>query len=315
MSATVKQRRSGGRPATLAVIRAFDALCDLGPLTRGHLGDALEASPSTITAAVRELEARGYVAEIGAAQSTGGRKPRVLDLAVSLGSVLAADLGAINVRIAAADVRGRILERCDFPTPQSSDSNVFRRRVLQALSRVARSAPKPVHALTLGVAGIVDEYTREVSFATLPGWPSGDPARWLRRLGVPVLIENEANLAAMGEYAHGADHFADSLLFVAIGAGIGAGLMIRGELYRGATGAAGEIGFLRRDLSSPPGQLEREAAAAAAVRLYRAAGGEPALATAEEVFASAGMGEPAARAAVATIVDELALGLANAIAL
>lgn len=299
-----------GSPAT---IRAFDVVSREGPVTRAALRAALGASPSTISGAVRELQLRGFVTESGSDVSTGGRKPRFLDLTPSLGSVLAADVGAINIRVAAADVRGRILERRTLPTPAEPDRARFRRHLLTALAEVAAEAPKPVLAVAVAVAGIVDEATREVSLATVPGWPPGDPALWLAELGAPVFVENEANLGALGDYARAGARGPGAVLFVAIGAGIGAGLIIGGELYRGATGSAGEIGFLRRSLDSPPYELEHEAAAGAVVRLYRDRGGDSSCETAEDVFACATAGDPAAEAAVAAVVDELAVGIANAI--
>src|SRR5207248_1888384 len=95
----------------------------------------------------------------------------------------------------------------------------------------------------------------------------------LARFGAPVLVENEANLGAVGECMHGSARGAGDVLFVAIGAGVGAGIVIDGRLYRGATGAAGEVGFLRRSGSAPPHQLELEAAGPAIVRRYHDAGG------------------------------------------
>jgi len=103
------------------------------------------------------------------------------------------------------------------------------------------------------------------------------------------------------------------VLFVALGAGVGAGVVIGGRLYRGATGAAGEIGFLRRSLSPQPRELEQEAAGPAIVRHYRAAGGSDGALTAEMVFERAEAGDAAARATVAAAIDELAIGIANAI--
>lgn len=301
---------SAGSPAA---IRAFDIVSRQGPLTRAALRAALGASPSTISGAVRDLQLRGFVTESGADVSTGGRKPRFLDLPPSLGSVLAADVGAINIRVAVADVRGRILERRTLPTPADPDRARFRRHLLMALAEVAADAPKPVLAVAVAVAGTVDEATHEVSVETVPGWPPGDPAVWLAELGAPVFIENEANLAALGDYSRAGARGPGAVLFVAIGAGIGAGLIIGGELYRGATGSAGKIGFLRRSLDSPPYELEQEAAAGAVVRLYRDQGGDSSRETAEDVFARAAAGDPAAEAAVAAVADELAVGIANAI--
>jgi predicted NBD/HSP70 family sugar kinase len=296
-----------------AAVRVFDALCTGGPATRVGLVEALGASASTITAAVQELRLDGFVVETGTAASTGGRRATIIELARSLGCVLAVDVGAINVRVAAADVAGRIYERTTFPTSPTTDSKRFRRVLLTALDNLAHTRPGPVLAITLAVPAIVEPETRQVSLATVPGWPAGDPGRWLERFEAPVLVENEANLGALGECAQGIARGARDVLFVALGAGVGAGVVIGGRLYRGATGAAGEIGFLRRSLSSQPRELEQEAAGPAIVRHYRAAGGNAVAPTAEMVFERAETGDAAARAAVAAAIEELAIGIANAI--
>ena len=217
-----------------------------------------------------------------------------------------------NVRIAAANVAGRIFEQRTFPTSSTPDAKRFRHVLVAALDELSRDAHGPVLAITLAVPAIVEPATRQVSLATVAGWPKGDPARWLARFGAPVLVENEANLGAVGECMHGSARGAGDVLFVAIGAGVGAGIVIDGRLYRGATGAAGEVGFLRRSGSAPPHQLELEAAGPAIVRRYHDAGGGDAQ-TAEIVFERAGLGDAPARAAVAAAIDELAVGIANAI--
>jgi predicted NBD/HSP70 family sugar kinase len=104
------------------------------------------------------------------------------------------------------------------------------------------------------------------------------------------------------------------VLFVAIGAGIGAGLILDGRLYRGHTGAAGEIGYMRSSITQPL-ELERKAAADALVERYRSHGGEASAGSPEAVFDRLAVGDPAAVAAVREVIDEQALALANAIAL
>src|SRR3954463_14068455 len=98
-----------GRDAARASARAFEMVCRAGPLSRAKLRRNLGISLSTVTAAAQELIERGLVVEAGHASSTGGRPPVLLDVAPTLGGVLAVDIGGINVRVAAADCRGTIL--------------------------------------------------------------------------------------------------------------------------------------------------------------------------------------------------------------
>lgn len=294
-----------------ALVRAFDALCEGGPLTRAGFVQALGTSGSTITTAVHQLRILGFVTETGTAASTGGRPPTLIGLSASLGCVIAVDVGAINVRVAAADVAGTILERRTFTTSSATTSRRFRDALVTALDEVAQAAPGPVLAITIAVPAVVHPETRKVSLATVPAWPPGDPARWLERFEAPVLVENEANLAAVGEAVRGSARGASNVLFVAVGAGVGAGILVGGNLYRGSSGAAGEIGLLRLSTKESPPSLEDAAGATATVRRYAERG---AAATAESVFGRAKRGDAAARTSVDAMIDNLAVGIANAVA-
>src|SRR5262249_46563857 len=153
----------------------------------------------------------------------------------------------------------------------------------------------PVRAVAVAVPGAVDPVTRAIAnIENVPDWRSDVLHQVLAGFDAPVLIENEANLAAFGEHRLGGAQGAASVLFVALGAGIGAGLMLDGNLFRGATGAAGEIGYLRARLGDGPATLEEQAGAQGVVRRYRAHGGDGDARSAEAVFGRAQAGDPAA---------------------
>jgi predicted NBD/HSP70 family sugar kinase len=312
--ATPVKLRGRGTDRRVALVRTFEAICQNGPLPRGALRSSLGASPSTITAAVQDLRSRGLVAESGIGASTGGRRPRILDLAPDIGVVLVVDIGAINLRVGVANLRGSILASKTIPTPTSSDPEHLRTALVSGLAAMRDEMPGRVHAIGVAVAAVVNPDSDEISLATnIPGWRDVDLHDWLEDFGAPVLVDNEANLAAVGEYAQIEEERPMTVLFLAIGAGIGAGLILNGELFRGATGAAGEIGYLRVPSGDGTVELEREAGAAAVVRRYRDHGGDAPRPTAESVFALAAAGDRAAAAAVGEVVDRLALGIANAI--
>lgn len=296
---------------------AFEVLCRGGAhaLSRSELRRALGGSPSAITAAVQELRTRNLVVEVGVGTSTGGRRPKILDLAPDLGGVLGIDIGGINMRVAAADLRGHTLARWTVPTPRSPEQATLRGHILSALGDAAARLSGPVHAIAAAVAGAVDPETGKVSLApNIPAWDDIDLAAWLAPFEARVLVENEANLAAIGEFRGGGARDARDVLFVAIGAGIGAGLILDGRLYRGHTGAAGEIGYMRSSIAEPL-ELERKAAAGALVERYRRHAGEASVRSPEAVFDRLAAEDPAAVAAVSEVIDDLALALANAIAL
>ena len=291
---------------------ALETIFREGPLSRADLRRQLGTSLSTVTGAVQDLVESGLVVESGHAVSTGGRPPRLLDIAPTIGGVLAADIGGHNVRVASADLRGAVLAQRTY-TVSAGKANTLRSLIVRALEHARTSLPGPVRATGVSVAGIVDPHTNRISRVdNIPGWPADDDLAWLDRFDAPLHVDNEANLAALGEHEAGIGAGTHDMLFIAIGAGIGAGLILNGTLYRGATGAAGELGLTRRGDPSETVELERVAAADALVRAYRSRSSS-AVATADEVFARAGAGDREAAAAIERLVQELAIGIANAI--
>jgi predicted NBD/HSP70 family sugar kinase len=302
---------SPGQDRRRALVRTFETICTHGPLPRGDLSWTLGASPSTITASVKNLRRRGLVVESGAGKSAGGRPPMILDLAPDIGGVLAADIGGINTRVASADLRGRIVARSTIPT--LTTRKALRNSLIEALKAAAAETGGPIRAIVLSVAGVVDAAGKVSLSTNIPGWPPGHPADWLDGFDCPVYLENNANLAALGEHAVGAVKGVDSVLFLSLGAGIGAGLLLNGELFRGVNGAAGEVGLLRTTADPAGPTLEHDAGADGIVRRYLDAGGDGKVTSAQAVFTRATAEEPAALTAIDDTIDRLAVGLANAI--
>jgi predicted NBD/HSP70 family sugar kinase len=294
-----------------ATARAFELVCRHGPLSRSALRSALGVGLSTVTAAVQELVEYGYVVEAGQAASTGGRRPQLLDVAPGLGGVLAVDIGGSNLRFGAADLRGALSYTETCSTSEAVSSRSLREVVLGRLDVARKELAGPVRAVGVAIAGIVDPDSRRVSRVDhVPGWVDGDDLDWLEPLCSRILVDNEANLGALGERRAVGDDASDHMLFVALGAGVGGGLILGGSLYRGATGAAGEIGMLRR--GHEPDELERVASTNALVAAYRQRTGGSEL-TSEQVVARAAAGEPAAQEALTVALEELAVGIANAV--
>src|SRR5712692_2157697 len=302
------------RDGRRSLVRTFEAICRGGPLARSALRAALGASPSTITLSVQTLRERGLIVETETGGPTGGRRARIIDLAPTLGGVLAIDIGGINLRVAAANLRAQIVAKTVVRTPASPHPEQLEQALSAALRQIRGSLIGPVRAIAVAFAGVVDPVTGVIyGVENVPGWRTRELQRLLASFEAPVLIENEANLAAFGEQRTGGAQDAQSALFIALGAGIGAGLIMNGELFRGFSGAAGEIGYLRTALNQPSATLEQEAGAEAIVRKYREHGGTDAVASAEAVFSRAKSGDAAAVDAVSEVVDHLTLGIANTI--
>lgn len=303
--------QSGGGDGVRATARAFELVCRHGPLSRSALRSALGVGLSTVTAAVQELVEYGYIVEAGQAASTGGRRPQLLDVAPGLGGVLGVDIGGSNLRFGAADLRGALSYTETLSTPEALSRRSLRDVVSDRLQVASLQLAGPARAIALSVAGIVEPGSRRVTRVDhVPGWLDGDDLSWLEPLSSRILVDNEANLGALGEQRALGAEASGHVLFVALGAGVGGGLILGGSLYRGATGAAGEIGMLRR--GHEPDELERVASTRALVAAYRQQAATPEI-TAEQVVERAAAGEPAAQAALSAALEELAVGIANAV--
>ncbi|WP_019928309.1 ROK family glucokinase [Nocardia sp. BMG111209] len=152
------------------------------------------------------------------------------------------DVGGTNIRAAVIDGAGEVRDTVQAPTPHSE------RALEDGLARAVRElrARHAIGAVGLAVAGFVDETRTSVRFAPHLPWENTPVARRLsERLGLPVILEHDANAAMWAEYRFGAAAGARNGVLVAIGTGIGAALLVGGELYRGSYGVAPELGHLQ----------------------------------------------------------------------
>jgi glucokinase-like ROK family protein len=295
-----------------ARILAF--LRDVGPLSRVQLAERLNVSRTTIAAEVTRLADLGLAREVGHAASSGGRRSTMVDLADDLRFV-GISIGATGLAVAVTDGRLAVLAHDSCPCDIRSGPDKVLATALE-LVRTLLDARGDGHLMGagVGVPGPVD-FDRGVSVSPpiMPGW-DGYPVRDTvsRELGCPVLLDNDANVMALGEQHSGVARTADDFLFVKIGTGIGCGIVVDGELYRGVDGCAGDIGHIRVDETGPvcacgnTGCLEAFAGGAALARDASAAaraGRSPALAalleekgelTAADVGLALSQGDPTA---------------------
>lgn len=241
-------------------LRVIHALRDEGLISRAEIARRTGLSRSTVSSLVSELQADGLVverAESGAAHGDqGGRPPILLSFDASAGVAVGIDFDHHHVRVAVSDLSSRILAEREL----SLDTDHLAHEGLDAAAELVEQVlaeagveasrvigagmclPGPIHRPT-GVVG---------STAILPGWvgvASADEMR--RRLELPILVDNDANLAALAEAAFGSGRDAKDLIYLMISSGIGAGLVLNGRLYRGAEGLAGELGHVLVDADGP----------------------------------------------------------------
>ena len=294
-----------------------------GPITRPEIAAATNLSKPTVSAAVSRLEQGGLVRAAGTRAGQRGRKPISYVVSSRAGFVVGADIGGSNVRVAAADLFGEAI--CDLKRPTAKDgSRAVGVQILDMVTEVidqASAVHGPPLALGISSPGIVDQASGRVTSLAYNVVPEGgfDPLEVIReRFDLPVLVENNVNLAAVGEKWFGLARGVSTMVFIAIGAGIGMGIIIEDEVVRGAHGAAGEIGYLPLvgDPFNPRhrlhGGLEDEIGAAGIVAAFneRRDAEDPELSSVHEVFELAASGSSAAR----SVVDHVASRLGTAIA-
>jgi glucokinase len=226
----------------------FELLRDGQPRTRAQLADASGLARSTISSRIDTLMRLGLVAPYGGGVSTGGRPPSLLALNPSARVVAGADVGATHARIALADLAGTILveRRSDLDVALGPEHVLgwVEQQIGEMLAEQNRTVAE-LAAIGIGLPGPVEHSTgRAINPPIMPGWDRYDvPAHVQRAFDVPVLIDNDVNIMALGEqHAHLAD--VDDLVFIKVATGIGAGIVSGGSLQRGAQGTAGDLGHV-----------------------------------------------------------------------
>ncbi|MDM7832392.1 ROK family protein [Cellulomonas edaphi] len=226
----------------------FQLLRDGTPRTRADLATLTGQARSTIAARVDLLLASGFVTPAGEANSTGGRPPATFRFNPAARVVLAVDLGATHSRLALTDLAGEVLAEHAEQIAIAEGPEPVLDRVVELAHQLLASADRPESDLVsvgMGLPGPVEHSTgRPINPPIMPGWDDADvPGLLSRRLHVPVLVDNDVNIMALGEHTSQWPEV-DHLLFVKVATGIGAGIISDGAIRRGAQGSAGDLGHI-----------------------------------------------------------------------
>jgi predicted NBD/HSP70 family sugar kinase len=300
-----------------------------GPVTRPELADRTGLSRPAVSAAVRRLEHAGLVGAAGARDARRGRRPMAYVVSDRAGFVVGVDIGGANIRAGAANIFGELI--CD--EREETDKGSPRRTTAQITSMVAKVVARAVadhdRLLTIGIStpGVVDQDSTRVTSLAYNLSADGDfDALSLigERFGVPVLVENNVNLAAVGERWGGVARGVSTFAFIAVGAGVGMGIVIDDQLVRGAHGAAGEIAYMPSgndpfdERHRMHGGLEDEIGAEGILTAFRAlangrqtTGGGGGPQNAHDVFELAGGGHEQARAVVEQVGRRIGMTIAT----
>jgi predicted NBD/HSP70 family sugar kinase len=295
----------------------MEAIVQGGSVSRASLAKQTGLSKQTISEIMRQLEDEGWVQETGRTSGHVGRTAVTYELVPTAAYIAAVDLGGTKVRVAICDLSSHVLSEVTEPTHPSGGKAVVD-QIAALCWAAAHKGGVPRERLRVAVVGAPGapqpETGRVLLAPNIAGFDDMNIAGALEAaLGFEAMIENDVNLAVLGESWLGAGQGIDNLAFIALGTGVGSGLMLNGQLVRGATNAAGELGFLPfgADPFEPEslraGAFERVVGSHGIVGRYRNAVGHDA--TVPAIFEKANAGEAAAIA----VLDETARLLARGI--
>jgi predicted NBD/HSP70 family sugar kinase len=310
-----------GTPASMRALNqrlVLNRLRDHGEATRPQIAVDTGLSKPTVGQALLDLEQHGLVRASGRSAPRPGRAAVIYRTAPDAGHIVGVDVGRRVIHVAVADLDGAIVSRLEQPN-RSRSGTMLQRSVGESVQRAiaeAGLAPDDIVVTVLGTPGIPDAAAGTMYRApNLPGWERrGLLHELISTLGAggsEVIVENDANLCAVGEHAQGAARGVDVVACLTVGTGIGMGILVNGRLFRGAHGAAGEIADLPYGrvpagvTAHRPGPVEVVAAAQAVVSAAHEAGLSEA-STAKAVFDLARDGDERAIRVVAEEASKLA---------
>jgi predicted NBD/HSP70 family sugar kinase len=311
-----------GQPSLLRALNlraTFDLVSSEGPIAATRIVQATGLSKPTVSEVVRDLLEVGLITKVGRTTGQVGPSAQLYDVNPQCGWVLGVDVGHEFVRVVAADLSGKVIARADERASRRGAMQMVEQidKLVAQVGDEAGSAPR--YLAVVGTPGVLRPGAAHLSLAPmLSGWERPAVLQALReRLAEPLVVENDVNLAAIGEMARGAGRGVRDFVLISIGTGLGMGVVLNGKLHRGASGLAGEVGYLPVDLLDKVdgrrdhiadwhrGAFEPLLTSAAVVALARSAG-MGSVSSAAAVIDAARTGDTAARGVVAILAARLA---------
>lgn len=224
----------------------LEAVLGHAPLSRAQISELTGLNKATVSSLVQDLIDSHLVVENGPGQSSGGRKPVMLLFNGTAGYAVGVDLGVNYIRGLLVDLEGHVIAEHQRSLKQQDAGFVLGQLTacIELLMNEAPESPYGVVGIGVGVPGIVDD-NGTILFAPNLKWRQVGLQQLLEeRFSIPVTIDNEANAGAQGEQKYGAGRGIPNQIYVSVGIGIGTGIILNKELYKGASGFSGELGHL-----------------------------------------------------------------------
>jgi predicted NBD/HSP70 family sugar kinase len=219
-----------------------------GQISRADIAKQTQLSRPCVSALVEEMIQEGLLQEVGMGDSRGGRKPILLEYNYQAYAIAGAVFEGTTLDMAVADLKGEFLARYRKRLAQPADGERVIEDLAAGLDRLLAESGLPRDRLLgigVGLPGVTQRGSGTVSFAPSTGW-MGSPIKQTieERLGVPVIIDNDVNMMTLGECVRGVGVGCSNVVYIYVGTGIGSGIILDGQFYRGSRDAAGEIGYM-----------------------------------------------------------------------
>src|ERR1700677_2930937 len=323
-ASTAKIRSTGVRETN---IRDLLRLLRLhSPCSRADLARLSGLTAPTVSAGISRLQRHGLVTTLGRASSNGGRPPGLLEFNARHGYVVGVDIGGSHLGIVMADLNGTIVGRGTTIFRAERRPNAVTQMIADGIKRISQQQKVPMSKIlhiVVGAPGITDVAAGRVLFAySLTDWHDV-PLRDLveEKTRISTTVDNDVNLCALGEAWRGAARNVANFIFLAIGTGVGAGIVLNGMLHHGANWSAGEVGYLLLPGLSPdapnadqPGTLESAIGGRnieeAWIEQTNTSDSVAAL-PATDIFDLAANGDSRAREVLYAVADQLAMAITN----
>jgi len=291
------------------------------PISRAEIARETELQRSTISAIVEDLKSEGLVEEVGEGESTGGRRPTLLKLRAAEPIALGVSITPTCTTVAISDLAGRVVEQEEFLTDAHKTIN----QVIEVVSEFTTRYKGSIEGVGLSLPGLVDPSTGTALYIPYFLWRDLPISKMISdAVGLPVVIDNDANAVALAELWFGRPEVNDArdFILVLVAEGVGTGIIFDGQVYRGQRGAAGEFGHMVIGRGAPvpcscgsDDCWEAFSSERAAIARYLKLSGDPTNSsiTFIEVVDRALGGEANAKAALVETARHLGVGISNLI--
>lgn len=233
----------------------LDTIRIYGPMSRAEISQKTNLSPTTVSTLTENLAKEKYIKEIGEGKSRGGRRPILLKFNSNAHFIVGVKLEAKEITLALTNLKLSIINKTR-KTIKNTDKSCVTKQIINLVRKIAKESNiklEKIIGIGIGTIGLVDTEKGIVEEAINIGWKN-IPLRDLLKEkldSIPVYIDNVANLAALGEKQAGIAREAKNLVYIHLGRGIGAGIILDGKIYKGSNGSAGEIGHTTVEPNGP----------------------------------------------------------------